>query len=166
MAYHKGYPKLYNVWKVMRYRCRTNLNEAGERYFHRNITVCLEWDISYPNFLEWAIKAGYKEGLTIDRINNDGDYSPDNCRWVTAQENNLNKPASWPVYSLWGETKSLIEWGKDPRITIGYNGLRYRIVKQGMSFEEAVKFGSSKRYGSGVRYGTIQNLHDPPCIST
>ena len=69
--------KLYYVWTTMKYRCKNK-----ENYKDRGIEVCKEWN-SYDVFLEWALNNGYKEGLSIDRINNDGNYEPQNCRWTT-----------------------------------------------------------------------------------
>lgn len=84
----RGYQKhpLYDVWKAMRARC-SNPSLAGyRRYGGRGITVCSEWE-DYSVFAEWAIGAGWEKGLHIDRIDNDGNYSPHNCQILTNKEN-------------------------------------------------------------------------------
>ena len=86
-----GYSKLpvYRVWKEMRKRCSNPNDKRYKRYGGRGIKVCDEWQ-SAQAFVEWAFANGYKHGLTIDRIDNDGDYCPTNCRWVTAKANSRN----------------------------------------------------------------------------
>jgi hypothetical protein len=73
----------------MRRRCRDPKNANYPRYGGRGIQVCHAWD-DFAAFLTWALAHGWKPGLTIDRINNDGDYTPDNCRWVSHQVNCQN----------------------------------------------------------------------------
>lgn len=82
--------KLYHVWGTMKYRCNNPNDKHFHRYGGRGIKVCDEWNDFIP-FYKWATNHGYKEGLTIDRINNDGNYEPSNCRWVTIQEQQRNK---------------------------------------------------------------------------
>lgn len=82
--------KLYFVWAGMKQRCTNPKQKHYDRYGGRGISVCEEWQ-TYEPFHKWAINAGYKEGLTIDRINNDGNYEPSNCRWVTIAEQQKNK---------------------------------------------------------------------------
>lgn len=91
-------PRLYNVWKGMRSRCNNVRNPEYKYYGGRGIRVCDEWD-SYPNFEKWAYQNGYDESApkgkcTIDRIDNDGDYEPSNCRWVdmSVQSSNRRHP--------------------------------------------------------------------------
>lgn len=83
--------KLYNVFKDMKKRCYNNNNKDFKNYGLRGITICPEWLNNSSAFLKWALANGYTEGLQIDRIDNDGNYTPDNCRFVTPQINNCNQ---------------------------------------------------------------------------
>lgn len=94
--------RLYGVWLNMRERCYNPNSNRYKNYGDRGITICKEWKDDYVNFRNWCLNNGYAENirdsgrnnLTIDRIDNDGNYSPDNCRWVTNKENCLNKQNS------------------------------------------------------------------------
>lgn len=72
-------------------RCDNPKNKKYHLYGGRGITVCEEWKNSFPAFHEWAIANGYSDELSIDRIDNDKGYSPDNCRWATITEQNRNR---------------------------------------------------------------------------
>lgn len=79
--------KLYYIWRGMLRRCCDSKSSAYKWYGGRGISVCKEWADSYEVFRKWALEHGYKEGLSIDRIDNDGDYAPSNCQWITRSEN-------------------------------------------------------------------------------
>ena len=81
-----SHTKLFYIWQDMRKRCFNKNHHAYNYYGGRGITVCNEWDNCFLSFYEWAISNGYREGLSIDRINNNGNYCPKNCRWVTMKE--------------------------------------------------------------------------------
>lgn len=78
--------KIYGVWKNMNARCSNKNRPDYKWYGGRGISVCCEWKNSNV-FCDWALKNGYMEGLVIDRINNDGNYEPSNCKWVTNKIN-------------------------------------------------------------------------------
>lgn len=80
---------LYDVWNGMKYRCKTK-SSAGENWARRGIKVCEEWQSFMPFYL-WAINNGYQKGLTLDRMDNDGNYEPNNCRFTTWSIQNSNK---------------------------------------------------------------------------
>ena len=83
--------RLYHIWYNMKQRCY-NVNVKDYKYYGAcGIKMCDNWKNDYQLFKKWAINNGYKDDLTIDRINNDGNYEPDNCRWLTIQEQQFNK---------------------------------------------------------------------------
>jgi hypothetical protein len=82
---------LYRVWYSILQRCTNPKIKSFKDYGGRGITVCSEWKESYIAFRTWAHANGYVKGLYIDRENNDGGYSPDNCRWVTSKVSSQNK---------------------------------------------------------------------------
>ena len=87
---------LYGIWTCMKTRCNSN-HSKNESWNGRGITFCREWNDFLP-FYNWAIKNGYKKGLTLDRIDNDGNYESDNCRFTTysIQNSNKRKPQRLP----------------------------------------------------------------------
>lgn len=82
--------RLKNVWYCMKRRCNNPEHPKYHRYGGRGIKVCDEWGNSFDKFAKWALQNGYSKGLEIDRIDNDGDYEPNNCRFVTHKENMRN----------------------------------------------------------------------------
>ena len=81
----------YGIWKGMHKRCYNPNSRFYPDYGGRGITICSEWLHNFQAFYDWAISHGYRDDLTIDRIDNDKGYSPDNCRWATMAEQNRNK---------------------------------------------------------------------------
>lgn len=83
--------RLYRIWCQMKTRCFCVNSPSYKYYGGRGITVCYEWQIDFLNFYNWAINNNYSDNLSIDRINVDGNYEPNNCRWATTKEQALNK---------------------------------------------------------------------------
>lgn len=104
------YHRLYKIWADMKTRCYNENCAAYERYGGSGVEVCNEWQ-DYLPFKEWALKNGYNEELTIDRIDPFGNYTPGNCRWADYHTQNCNKKNT-PRYKFNGEEHSLSEWSE------------------------------------------------------
>lgn len=96
-------------YRHMKERCNNPNSKSYSRYGGRGIKVCEEWANDYQTFEDWCYSHGYEKDLAIDRIDNDGDYSPDNCRFVTLKENN-QKRRTTRYFTIDGETKNLQQW--------------------------------------------------------
>lgn len=134
---------LYSVWLAMRKRCNDPRFKYFRHYGGRGIAVCEEWSRDYLAFREWAMSHGWKRGLHIDRINNNGGYSPENCRFVTVRVNQRNR-RNTVMATAFGETKPLIEWSEDERCLVWLACLYDRIVKRGMNPEDVLFLGKMK----------------------
>lgn len=88
--------RLYNIWTSMKGRCLNNQSSSYKSYGGRGITVCDEW-LAFEAFRDWALGNGYQPHLTIDRRDNNGNYTPDNCRWATAMQQARNTRQTRPV---------------------------------------------------------------------
>jgi len=135
---HSGYgSRLYRTWSGIKTRCSNENRDDYRNYGGRGITICEEWSDSFEKFREWSIANGYDETLTIDRKDNNGNYEPDNCQWVTFTVNCNNKRNNH-LGTAFGEIKTLAQWSKDERCVVGYNTLRDRIGTCGWDTERAL----------------------------
>ena len=100
---------LYKTWQNMKQRCYNSNNKSYNNYGGRGIAVCSEWLNDFQAFYNWSVVNGYKNGLQIDRIDVNGDYEPNNCRYITAKENSNNR-RNTKLYTIDNSTKPLSEW--------------------------------------------------------
>lgn len=143
---HGGrHTRLYSVWCGMKKRCYTKSYEHYSRYGGRGIKVCDDWRKDFSAFKEWASLSGYQDGLEIERIDNDANYSPDNCRWSTRTEQVRNRSNSVHITHN-GQTLPLIEWCK-------VYGVKYKLAharhRRGWAF---LKIFDIPIYAVGVTY--------------
>lgn len=120
-----SHSRLYQIWNAMKQRCSNPKAISFPRYGKRWISVCADWDASFAAFRDWALANGYSDHLTIDRIDNDGNYEPSNCRWVTNKEQQ-NHTSYNHLITYNGETHNVMQWSEIlglPSTTL-YNRLR------------------------------------------
>ena len=125
---------LYHVWVSMRQRIYNHKHKSFNDYGGRGITICEEWDKSYIAFRTWAIANGYEKGLTIDRIDNEKGYCPENCRWVS-QKTQANNRRNNTVITYLGESKTISEWADVFHIKSGTLTQR---IRKGWPIEKAL----------------------------
>ena len=138
-----GHDLYKRYWKIKQ-RC---YNENGKYYYNyggRGITICDEWldaENGVQNFYNWAIANGYKKELTIDRIDNNKGYSPENCRWITKNEQELNKRSN-RNFTWNGETHCIAEWAR----LLGFTRdcLYHRLVRKKWDIDKAMTTPSRK----------------------
>jgi len=109
--HNKSRTKLYHVFQCMKDRCFNKKSLLYKYYGERGITICNKWLKNYELFQQWAYDNGYKSGLSIDRINNNGNYEPSNCRWANAKTQNNNLRSNRFI-TLNGKTKTLTQWAE------------------------------------------------------
>lgn len=128
--------RLDKIYRAMKERCYNPNHKMYKYYGGKNIKICEEWLNDIENFFNWAKNNGYSDKLTIDRIDSNKDYSPDNCRWITMAEQNKNKSNNiWITYN--GETKLLVDWCK--LLNLNYFLVHKRLKIHKMTPEEAFK---------------------------
>jgi hypothetical protein len=126
--------KLYYAWSSMKQRCTNKKKSNYYRYGGRGIIFCNEW-VKYKNFRVWALSSGYKDGLSLDRIDNDGNYEPSNCRWATMREQQSHTSMS-KLITYNSDAKCMSEWARF--LGMSSNGLKYRIFIGKWSLERAL----------------------------
>lgn len=129
-----GTPRLYSIWRNMRHRCRNEKATKYELYGGRGVRVCEEWN-DYIAFHAWAIANGYRDDLTLDRVDSDGHYEPANCRWVTPFEQG-RFTRNRRLITFRGETRSVTEWAE--RLGMRATVLSSRINDYGWPIERAL----------------------------
>jgi hypothetical protein len=134
-APRKKQTRLYRIWCGMKSRCRNPKFPRYPDYGGRGIVICQEWN-DYIAFREWALSSGYKENLCIERNNNNGNYCPDNCKWIplAVQARNTRNNRHLTIFD---ETKTVVEWSEDVRCIVPHYILNSRLHK-GWDAREAI----------------------------
>lgn len=125
---------LYGVWRGIKQRCLDANSQSYPRYGGKGTTVCEEWKDSFQVFYDWAMKSGYRKGLSIDRIDNTGNYEPSNCRWadIYIQANNMSSNKILEVFGDRDTLANLVKkYGK-----ASYSVINYRL-ERGWEIERA-----------------------------
>ncbi len=135
--------RIYRIYRCMKTRCYNPNDSSYKDYGGRGITICDEWNNDFLSFYEWSMKNGYAENLSIDRIDNDGNYEPSNCRWATSQMQADNK-RNVIKFVLDGKERTLRELSEE--YGVNYRTLHARI-KRGMLIDEALKVGEYRANG-------------------
>ena len=130
--------RLWSVWDGIRKRCYNPNHKWYKRYGGRGITICDEWLKDHGAFFSWALANGYQDSLTIDRIDNNGNYCPENCRWIDMKTQLNNRCNNIPV-EINGETKTIGEWAAITRIDYQTLYRRYRRGDRGEFLIREVK---------------------------
>ena len=136
--------RLYSIWKGMRKRCNNPRERSFKNYGGRGIVICNQWS-DFSVFREWALSNGYSEKLTIDRIDNNGNYEPSNCRWTTlkVQAGNTRKNR---FIIINGESKTLTEWSKVAKISPSNIFERLKRGITGMELLKPTDFYKTKKF--------------------
>lgn len=142
--------RIYSIWNRMKQRCTNPNNSAYKNYGGRGITICQEWIDDFLNFYNWAIANGYRDDLSIDRINNNKGYYPENCKWATKKQQARNRRNNHLI-TYNGETHCISEWAEIFNIN---EKLLAERLRTGYKFETAIKNKN------------IKKIHKIRCIET
>lgn len=150
--------RLYNIWTHIKCRCLDPKDKHYKNYGGRGIKMCSEWKYSFSTFVNWAEQNGYKPELTIERINVDGNYTPENCKWATRYEQNRNKRDNVFI-TFNGETLCRADMAK--KYGLSNTALKYRLA-HGWSLEDALLTKPGERRGNRV-FLTFKGITLPFC---
>lgn len=135
--------RIYVAWHHMIQRCYYSNCKAYENYGARGISICDDWKNDFMNFYNWSMNNGYQDNLSIDRINVNGNYEPNNCRWADDFTQRRNKRNN-KYFCINGDMKTITDWAK--QYGIKSNVVRERI-KKGWSIEDALNIPVKEKYG-------------------
>ena len=153
------YKRIKSIYDGMRKRCYNINKDNYDSYGGRGISICKEWLDNFMVFYNWATNNGYQDNLTIDRINNDGNYEPENCRWATQEMQDYNRRTT--IYlTIDGESKTVLEWEKISGLS--WSVLWQRYNKSGYRTKEEM-FKKLKVVTKIIHNGiekTLRQLHE------
>ena len=126
--------RLHNIWKSMKERCYNSGHDQYKDYGGRGISICNEWRNDFMSFYNWAINNGYADNLTVDRIDNNGDYCPENCKWSTRKEQSNNQRTNH-LLTYNNKTQTMAQWAEE--VGLNPHTLQTRISR-GWSVQDAL----------------------------
>ena len=132
--------RLYRIWGDMKDRCFNQSAKDYPRYGGKGVNICEQWVNDFQSFYDWSIKNGYSDNLTLDRIDNNGNYEPDNCRWATMKEQCRNR-SNTLIIEYKGEKRPLSEWCEI--LNIDYHSAHWRL-KNGWSVQKSFETPTRK----------------------
>jgi len=139
--------RLYGIWAGIKQRCFNPKSNNYKYYGARGITICPEW-INFNSFLKWALSSGYKDGLTIERIDVNGNYEPSNCKWIPLKEQPGNtRQSRWVTWK--GKTKNISQWAK-------HTGLCAETIRRRLAYGWTIERALTEpphKVGAAVRHG-------------
>ena len=139
--HHPESERLLRIWRAMLHRCYKETDEHYDYYGGRGIKVCDDWH-DFEAFQKWALVNGYADNLTIDRLDGNKDYCPENCSWATMTvQNNHKSDTKWLTYK--GKTQSLSDWCRE--LGLDYFRTKTRLNSLGWSVEDAFEYGKYKK---------------------
>ncbi|MBO5704554.1 MAG: hypothetical protein J6R99_00880 [Alphaproteobacteria bacterium] len=128
--------RLYKIWDNMKSRCFNNKHDSYYKYGARGITICDKWRNDFKAFYDWSMANGYDDKLTIDRIDNNGNYCPENCRWTTVKIQSRNTRTNHYI-SHNGKTLCLAEWAE--KLNMRWNTLYYKLKRNDWRLDKCMK---------------------------
>lgn len=131
----ESHGKLHQVWLDMRARCKRKSHHAYKWYGGKGISVCDEWENNYLSFQKWAFENGYKNGLTIDRMDGNGNYCPENCRWATRKEQS-NNISSCVYFDFMGERLNITQFCEKYGVPAGHF---YKTARKNINIQTLMK---------------------------
>jgi len=139
--------RLYGIWAGMKQRCFNSKCNSYKYYGARGITMCLQW-LDFSLFLKWALSSGYKDNLTIERVDVNGNYEPGNCKWIPGKDQPANtRQSHWIFWK--GHTKNISQWAKHTGLCA--ETIRRRIA-YGWPIDRALT-EPSHEVGAAVKHG-------------
>ena len=150
--------RLYRIWAHMKARCLDPDSDVYSYYGGRGISICEDWKNSFSNFYQWAMSNGYSTELTIDRIDVNGNYEPNNCRWVTRKEQNRNMRSN-VFLSFNGETLCLKDLASKYGVSAATLSQR---LQRGWSLVDALQMKSGEKRGNR-KHITFKGITLPFC---
>ena len=144
--------RIYRIWETMKHRCYCKGQTSYKYDGARGITVCDEWRNDFKAFYDWSMSNGYSDELTLERIDVNGNYSTDNCRWVSMKEQTRNKSSN-RMMTYNGKTQCLSDWASE--LKIDRRTISKRIDKLGWTVEKALSTPLTKK-GGGLSGETLR----------